>query len=274
VDFNRNGVASGVTARVGESRLSLRSKLVIDASGRHGLLGRQLNLLRPDPDLQQFAVHTWFTGVDRGTRPRSEYTHVHSLPAHRGWIWQIPITSEITSIGAVVDREHFVKMGMDVAPYFDNVVRLHSGLSARMTAATPLREFQMDGNYSYQMDRFVGDGWMLVGDAAFFIDPIFSSGLSIALHSAKFAGAAILDALTAKNTSAALLASYETRLRAAAAIWREFVALFYEHSQTFGRVITSSPARIALIKLCEGEVYEDAAAAALGQLKHELRQSA
>src|SRR5256885_10312875 len=74
VDFNRQGFACGITAKVGESRFTLRSRLVVDASGRNGLIGRQLRFLKPDPDFPQFAVHSWFKNVERGKPSTEDYT--------------------------------------------------------------------------------------------------------------------------------------------------------------------------------------------------------
>src|SRR5262249_11792353 len=104
VDFNRQNFACGVTAKLSESRFSIKSRVVVDASGSHTLLGRQLQLLRRNPELQQFSVHSWFTGVAPGKGEIADFTQIYLLPIERGWAWQIPINEEITSIGVVTDR--------------------------------------------------------------------------------------------------------------------------------------------------------------------------
>ncbi len=268
VDFNRQGFAGGVTAKIGGAKLRLRSRLVVDASGRKALLGRQLQLLKPDPDFRQFAAHTWFANVERGKSDTVDYTHVHLLPMRRGWAWQIPITNEVTSVGVVTDREHFVKAGENADLFFRSSIGLNPILAARMKQAVPLRALHLDGNYSYMMERFAGDGWMLVGDAAFFIDPIFASGMSVAMHSAKFAAQVIANALAANDVSAACLKGYEHKLRGGAEVWRDFVRLFYDVAPIFSRVIAESAHRDLALRLCEGDVYDLSATQTLAQLRN------
>jgi NitT/TauT family transport system ATP-binding protein len=268
IDFNRQGFAGGVTAKVGGAKLRLKARLIVDASGRKTLLGRQLQLMKTDPDFRQFAVHTWFANVDRGKSDTVDYTHVHLLPLRRGWAWQIPITNEVTSVGVVTDREHFVKAGENADHFFRSSIGLNPILAARMKQALPLRALHLDGNYSYMMDRFTGDGWMLVGDAAFFIDPIFASGMSVAMHSAKFAAQVIANALAANDVSEACLKGYEHKMRGGAEVWREFVRLFYDVAPIFSRVISESTHRDVALKLCEGDVYDLSATQTLARLRN------
>lgn len=267
VEFNRHGAATGVTAKVGRSRLTLKSRWVVDATGRQALLGRQLQLIRPDPEFHQFAIHSWFAGVDGHHNGAAHFTCLHLLPIPRGWAWQIPLGGDVTSIGVVTDHRHFVKAGADMDRFFRWAIGLNPLLAQRMKAATRLREYRLDGNYSYTMERFVGDGWLLIGDAAFFVDPIFASGVSVALHSAKFAAEALTAALS--DADAAFL-DYEKKLQAAAYVWQQLVRLFYQVSPIFAHVITQSEARLNVLRLCEGQVYDDAAIETLAQLRREF----
>jgi FADH2 O2-dependent halogenase len=261
-------VASGVTCKISGSKLRLRSRLVVDASGRKALIGRQLQLMQADPDFRQFAVHTWFRGVDRGKSSAANFTHVYLLPVRRGWAWQIPITDEVTSVGVVTDREHFVKARENINYFFQSAIDMNAILAERMKAAEPLREFRLDGNYTYMMDRFVGDGWMMIGDAAFFVDPIFASGISVAMHSAKFAGKVIANALAADDVSAACLRGYEHQLRGGARVWHDFVCLFYDVAPIFSRVIAEDEHRDVALRLCEGDVYDISATQTLARLRN------
>jgi len=268
IDFNRHGFAVGITAKVGESRFTLKSRLVVDASGRQSVLGRQLKILKTNPEFPQYSVHSWFKGVERGEKGTANHTFIHLLPTPRSWAWQISIDDEITSIGLVTDREHFVKSGEKVDDYFHSMVSLNPILAERMCNAKRLREFRIDANYSYSMQNFVGNGWLMVGDAAFFVDPVFSSGVSDALNSAKFAAPAIIDALTANEMSEASFKSYERKLRGGAAVWQGLVRLFYENAPHFFRLITESDYKSQAIRLCEGEVYTPEADETLGLLRN------
>jgi NitT/TauT family transport system ATP-binding protein len=267
VNYNRSRRVSGVTVKVGESRFALKSSLVVDASGRQALLGRQLNLYKQTPDLPQFALHSWFTGVERGAAPTANFTHIHLLPISRCWAWQIPITDEITSVGIVSGREHHVKSGEDVEQFFRWTSELNPVLGERMRNARRLREFRLDGNYSYALEQFAGDGWLAVGDAAFFVDPIFSSGVGDALHSAEFAAPMIIDALKAKDLGRDSFRDYEQRLRQGAAVWQDFVRLFYKTAPIFARTIADGRHRVQTLRVCEGEVYDETARQTVEQLQ-------
>jgi FADH2 O2-dependent halogenase len=209
VEFDSDGSATGVSIKqTGEQRL-LRCKLVADASGRSTVLGSQLRLKRNDPLFNQFAAHNWFEGVDRGTDETADFIHIHVLPMPRAWVWLIPISDTATSVGIVTEGNNFVKGSEPVEEFFSRHFRSHPLLGKRMANARPLHEFTREGNYSYVMDRFAGNGWLLVGDAARFVDPVFSSGVSVAMESAKRAADAIIAALARDDVSAASFAHYE-----------------------------------------------------------------
>lgn len=267
VDFNRQGFATGITAKLGESRFTLRSRIVVDASGRQAVLGRQLRLLKPNLSFPQFAVHSWFTNVHGGKANTAGFTHLHLLPIRRGWIWQVPINDEVTSIGVVTDREHFVRSGENLDQFFKWAISLNPTLAARMSEAVRLRELRLDGNYTYTMESFAGDGWLMLGDAAFFVDPIFASGISNALHSARLAAPAILQALSADQPSVSTFHFYQETLRHGASLWRQLVGLFYAAAPSFVRVISESPERNKMLRLCEGNVYEEGANQTLRQME-------
>lgn len=267
VDFDRKGAACGVTAKVGGAQVALKARLVVDASGRKTMLGRQLELLQPDPEFRQFAVHSWFGSMNRGKAETADNLHLHLLPLARGWAWQIPINAGITSVGVVTDREDYAKAGEDVEKFFAWATGLNPTLAKRLQNAKRLREFRMEGNYSYMLSRFTGDGWLATGDAAYFVDPIFSSGMSIAMHSARFAAPVIIEALGENDVSAAQLSPYEEKMRSGAQVWRDFVRLFYDNAASFSRVVAESEFRLQAMRLCEGEVYDAAAKQTLAQLR-------
>lgn len=267
IDFNRHGFASGVTAKVGESRFALQSRIVVDASGRQSLLGHQLKLYRPDSDAPQLSVHSRFASVERGSGDNAYFTRIHLLPLPRAWVWQIPINEQVTSVGVVTDRQSFVKSGEDVDQFFKWAISMNPALSDSMKRAERLREFRMDDNYSYSMERFVGDGWLMIGDAAFFINPIFSSGISDAMHSARFAAEAIINALATGDLSEAAFHDYERKMRRGADNWQKFVQLFKEMSPVLIRVIAASRNQPGFVRVCEGDVFNDAAGRTLDQLR-------
>ena len=270
IEFDEAGRALGARVRDGEGRRLLRARIVVDATGRGTLLGSQLRLKRSDPGFRQFAVHGWFEGVDRGESETAEWIHLHVLPGPRAWAWQIPISAGVTSVGVVCDADAFPPAGHDLDGFFAEAVAGSPALARRMAGARPLHALQREGNYSYAMERLTGDGWLLVGDAARFVDPLFSSGMSVAAESARAAAAAIREALARGDVSAGAFAGYERHLRAGLDVWRELIALYYRLPSAFLALLADPSERELLRQLLQGDVYEGGAAAGLERLRAEI----
>ncbi len=248
--------ATGVQIEVGGKNLYLPSKVVVDASGRGTILGRQLNLKVNDPIFNQFAVHAWFKDLNRGTGPSAEYIHIYFLPIEQGWVWQIPITEEITSVGVVTKKEDFKKSKGNTEEFFMEHVHSNPDLSNAISSAERINDFKMEGDYSYSMKQIAGDGFMMVGDAARFVDPIFSSGVSIAVYSAKFAAREIIHAFEIDNFSRETFLPYEKKLMAGAKVWYEFIRLYYKLIPLFTHFIQSEEYRLQILQLLQGEVFD------------------
>ncbi len=230
--------------------------MVVDASGRHTLLGKQLNVKKNDPIFDQFAVHAWFENVDKSQTDTSEFIHIYFLPVERGWAWQIPITSEVTSMGIVAEKAVFKGGRLEPEEYFQKYVDSNPDLKHAMRNAKLVNEFKMEGDYSYKMDTFAGNGFVLIGDAARFVDPIFSSGVSVALFSAKYSSERIKYAFENGDFSEAALKPYEKKLRSGTEIWYEFIRLYYKLLPAFTHFIRSKEHRIEVLRLLQGEVFD------------------
>ena len=189
----------------------------------------------------------------------------------RSWAWQIPINDEVTSVGLVTGREHFVKSGEETEQVFAESISTNPLLVQRMKNSDRLREYRMDGNYTYRMDRFVGDGWLMVGDSAFSTDPIFSSGISNAMFSAKFAAEAIVRALANDDLGEAAFLEYERKIGRGADILQDLVELFYEFRPGFIQVVSASNYRHQVMRVCEGEIYDESSFETLEQLRQVLK---
>jgi 1H-pyrrole-2-carbonyl-[peptidyl-carrier protein] chlorinase len=247
--------AVGVRAKFAGQEIDIPSRVVVDASGRQTLLGRQLKLKQNDPIFNQYAVHGWFENVERGDDTRTaDYIHIYFLPVKRGWAWQIPITDKITSVGVVAEREVFQQYKSDSQRYFDTYVQSNTGLARAMAGAVRVNDFKTEGDYSYILDKFCGNGYLMIGDAARFVDPIFSSGVSVAMHSARFAAETIRSALEAGDVSEAALKPYERTLRGGVEIWYEFIRLYYKLLPLFTLFIQSKY-RVEILRLLQGEVF-------------------
>jgi ABC-type nitrate/sulfonate/bicarbonate transport system ATPase subunit/flavin-dependent dehydrogenase len=267
VEFNAAGAATGVRFRENGVERSLNCRLVVDASGRNTLIGSQLRLKRNDALFNQFAVHNWFEGVDRGMADTADYIHIHILSLPRAWVWLIPINETITSVGIVTTGSDFAKGDEPLDKFFARHIASHPLLTRRMANARPLHEFTREGNYSYVMDRFAGDGWMLVGDAARFVDPVFSSGVSVAMESARRAAGVIIPALKKNDVRAAAFDEYQRTLRSGMEIWREFILRYYQLPPLFFDLIARQETRGQLTRLLQGDVYDRASVPILGEMQ-------
>jgi FADH2 O2-dependent halogenase len=125
-----------------------------------------------------------------------------------------------------------------------------------MRNAKRINEFKTEGDYSYSLSKFVGDGFICIGDAARFVDPIFSSGVSVALYGAKYASERIRYAFETGDFSEAAFKPFETRVRAGVGIWYEFIRLYYKLLPLFTHFIQSKEHRLEVLRLLQGEVYD------------------
>ena len=267
-----DGKAVGVRAQVGEAEFDLHAKIVVDASGRNTVLGRQLGIKDNDPIFNQYAVHTWFEGMKRSETTTGDFIHIYFLPVERGWAWQIPITAEITSVGVVAEREVFRQCHNDVAEFFTTYVQSNPALAAALAPATQVTEFKTEADYSYKMQRFVGDGWLLIGDAARFVDPIFSSGVSVALFSAKMATEQIRLAFETGDFSEAVFKPYEDRLLSGVQVWYEFIRLYYKLLPLFTHFIQSKEHRTQIQELLQGLVFDRKEVPVLDAMREYIRK--
>ena len=266
-----DGRASGVLCSREGSNFRVSARVVVDASGRSGVVGNQLRLRKNDPIFNQFTVHSWFEGVERGTGATADFIHIYFLPVKRGWAWQIPITSKVTSVGIVAEREVFRDSKGRIEEWFLEMTGLSPDLASAMQGAESVTPFRSEADYSYSMDQFVGDGFLMVGDAARFVDPIFSSGVSVACYSAKFASAEIVRALGTGDVSRASLQPYETRLRAGVGIWYGFISLYYKLMHLFSHFITDDRYRLQILQLLQGEVYDREKAGVLDEMRKVIK---
>lgn len=249
--------ACGVRASVAGQEVDIPAKFVVDASGRSTIIGNQLKLKVKDPIFNQYAVHAWFKNVDRGQDEHTaDFIHVYFLKIERGWVWQIPINDEITSVGVVADLNVFRSGATNPEEYFYNNILTNPDLERAMKNAVRINDFKTEGDYSYSLSKFVGDHYMCIGDAARFVDPIFSSGVSVALYSAKYGSQQIIEGFKTGDLCEAALKPYETRLRGGVGVWYEFIRLYYKLLPLFTHFIQSKAHRIEVLRLLQGEVYD------------------
>jgi 1H-pyrrole-2-carbonyl-[peptidyl-carrier protein] chlorinase len=260
VDFAGDPDLTTLTCRLGPRDSTVTARMVVDASGRQTVLGRQLRVKIPDPVFNQYAIHTWFEGLDRealAVEPgKLDYIYIHFLPIKDTWLWQIPISDTVTSIGVVTQKKRFVAANADREAFFWDFVASRPDLSQALHRATRIRPFRAEGDYSYAMSQICGDRFVMVGDAARFVDPIFSSGVSVALNSARLAAKDIIAAHQAGDFAHHRFATYEGKLRRAVKNWYEFISIYYRLNVLFTAFVQDPRYRIDVLKMLQGDFYD------------------
>src|SRR5437867_2097318 len=173
----------------------------------------KLKLREWDPILKKAALWTYWEGAYRDTGRDEGATLVLQTQGKQGWFWYIPLHNNIVSVGVVAAYDYLFKdrPGRDhEAIYFEEVDRC-PGVKERIAPGRRVAPFRAAKEYSYRSRRAAGDGWVLVGDAFGFLDPLYSSGVLLALRSGEMAADAITEGLARGDTSARQLGKWETQ---------------------------------------------------------------
>ena len=242
----------------GQTERIVKAKVIVDASGQSSLIIDKLNLREWDPELKKAAVWTYWKGAYRDEGKDAGATIVLQTKGKAGWFWYIPLHDDVISVGVVASNEYlFQNRTKDLeALYFEEVERC-PGLKPRLENATRCDGFRAQKEYSYRAKQAAGDGWVLVGDAFGFLDPLYSSGVLLALTSAGMAADAIGDALAANDPSEARLRSWEKGYVAGMDRMRRLVCEFYD-GLNFGRLVRRNPDKKGLITdVLIGNLFKD-----------------
>ncbi len=207
---------------------SVRVAAVIDASGRAGFLARRFGERRKDPVLQNISVHRQYVGIPRSEGRRAGDIRMVTRP-DRGWFWFIPISDTVISVGAVVPQVVYnanaKRTPEETLDHFLAETPAAAQLVANASAVTPAR---FEADYSYLHSQHAGDRFLVAGDAGAFLDPIFSTGVLLAMQSGIEAAEEISAGLRDGNLRAARFARYERRLVRRYHHFRRFATGFYD----------------------------------------------
>jgi flavin-dependent dehydrogenase len=247
--------AVGVQAKNadGESHF-IPAKTVVDASGRVSLIGSQRGLKIDVPGLNKASIWTYFRGGRRREGIDAGETTVFMIP-QRGWFWYIPLADDIVSVGVVADVEYLFDETKKFDPVLQREIKRCAGLSECLQGATQVEPAHGLRRLAYYNRQVAGDGWLMVGDAAGFLDPIYSSGLFLALASGELAADCIHEALLANDTSVAQLGKFSGQLWDGVEVIRRLIHAFYDPTFSFHKFEQQFPEqRNALIDCLVGDV--------------------
>ncbi len=222
---------------------TLQARYLIDASGRNTLLGSQLKLKQSYPGLNKFSVFAHYDGVTRN--PGKEGTVTRMVRSEDRWFWMIPLGETRMSIGLVMDTGEFKKLRMAPEEALARAIAEQPVINDRMAHATRISPVYSTGDYSYRNTRFAGPRWLMAGDAAGFIDPVFSTGVFLALLSGEMAADALHEILDRPNRQPALFRAYEKRINRVMDLYLRLVNTWYQHESA--EVLSQPTTRFQLV---------------------------
>jgi flavin-dependent dehydrogenase len=242
VHLDENQKATGVTLRDRDGvDHDIESKVVIDGTGQQSFLANKLGVKQINPDLKKAAIWTYYRDAQRGDGDNAGATIIMQTENQEAWFWFIPLSRGITSIGCVADNDYLLKGRGKPDEVFAAELRQCPGLKPRLENATQLGEIRTAKEFSYMTDRPSGDGWVLVGDAYGFIDPVYSSGVYFALEMGIRAGDAVVDGLAKNDLSGQQLGAWSESFGEGAKWVRKLVHAFYTKEFSIGRFMKEYP---------------------------------
>lgn len=252
------GAVTGLEAqRRDGTLLRLEAPVTIDCSGRDGFAIERNNWRIGDPDLTKIAIWTYFRGGLRGEGYDQGATTVAFLP-DKGWFWYIPLPDDIVSVGITAERDYLYRQGKDLESILMREMHVNKWIESHLAPAQRVEKIWATGDYSYRSRYCAADGLVLAGDAFAFLDPVFSSGVFLALRSGEMAADAVDAALTAGDCSAGRFESYGRQLCVGIEAMRRLVYAFYDRGFSFGQLLRKHPERRGDLTDCLiGHLFRD-----------------
>ena len=230
--------------------------MTIDCSGREQVATAKEGWRLRDPMLNKLSIWTYFRGAKRDPGIDEGNTTVAYLP-ERGWFWYIPLKNDIVSVGIVAEKDYLFSESKDPAEIMCREIGRNVWIKDHLSIGEQFGEYWVTSEFSYRSRYCAADGLLLAGDAFAFLDPVFSSGVYLALKSGEMAADAVDGALTSGDTSAARFADYGEKLCTGIENMRKLVYAFYDPEFSFGQVIKAHPhLRAGLTDCLIGDLFE------------------
>ena len=235
----------------------VRAQVVVDASGQSALLANKFKTRVVDPDLKKGAVWTYYEGAYRDQGRDEGATLVLSTKGKNGWFWYIPLHNNIVSVGVVAEFDYLFNGRGDHEKIYNEELDRCLACKERVAIGKRVSGFYATKDYSYRSTRSAGDGWVLVGDAFGFLDPLYSSGVLLALKSGQLAADAVSEGLKNGDTGEEQLGKWAPAFSEGMDRMRRLVCEFYD-GFSFGRFVKRHPnLKGSLTDLLIGDLFED-----------------
>jgi flavin-dependent dehydrogenase len=253
-----NDRASGIRIRPqGEPDRDVRARVVVDASGQNGLIQNKLGLRVWDPVLNKGAIWTYWEGAYRDTGRDEGATMVLQTADRTGWFWYIPLHGDVISVGVVKPFDTLFKGRGPYAQTYEEEVERCPAARQRVAGAKRVTGYFATKDYSYRARAVAGNGWVLVGDAFAFLDPLYSSGVLLALRSGEMAADAIVEGLAKDDLSGAQLGKWGPSFNQGVDRMRRLVCEYYD-GFSFGTFVRTYPhLQGTITDLLIGDLFED-----------------
>lgn len=224
------------------TRKDVLADVVIDASGQSSLIQSKLKLRINDPVLNKAALWTYFEGAYRDAGHDEGATMVLQTKGKKGWFWYIPLHNNIVSVGVVAAIDYLFgkERGTNHEAIYNEELDRCPEAKRRVSIGKQVAPFHATKDYSYRSKRVAGDGWVLIGDAFGFLDPLYSSGVLLALKSAQLAADAVIGGLEAGDLSAARLGAWGPEFTKGMDRMRRLVCEYYD-GFSFGKFVKRHP---------------------------------
>ena len=245
-----------VTPKDGQP-IRVAAKVVVDATGMNALLSKKLGIRKTDPKLRKASLFAHYKGCRRDPGKNAGATLVLSTAQNDGWFWYIPLPNDVTSVGVVGDLDRLMsdKTRTPEQKLEDEIANC-PGLADRMPGSQRVSDVHVISDFSYRATRCAGEGWVLVGDAFGFLDPMYSSGVFLALKSGEMAADAINEAFAKRDFSAPQLSRWGDDVAGGMSLIRKLVYAFYTKEFSFGRFVKTFPEyKDDVIALLIGDVF-------------------
>jgi flavin-dependent dehydrogenase len=242
-----DGTSQDVTARV-----------LVDASGQSALIASRLGLREFNQRLRKASIWTYYRGASRCEDPERMTTTILHTHDRKAWFWYIPLADDVVSVGVVGNNDYLLKgRGTPAETYAEELAKC-AVVRQRLGDAERLGEFHVAKEFSYWSRQHAGHGWVLVGDAFGFIDPVYSSGVFLAFKSGELAADAIVAGFRKNDLSAAQLGHWTEEFIKGAQWLRKLVHAFYSDEFSFGSFMRAHPEHQGnLTDLLIGRVFHE-----------------
>lgn len=256
IDFEDGGAV--ITYRDADGNdTTVKSRVVMDATGQQAMLANRLGLMDVNEKLKKASIWTYYLDAERNPDGRNTTIILHT-DDKKCWFWYIPLANNTVSVGLVGDHEHMLKGDASPEEQFAAQLEKCPGVQRRIASANRVGGFHVAKEFSYTTKQHAGDHWVLVGDAFGFIDPVYSSGVFLALKSGEMAADAVVEGLKKNDLSATQLNSWTPEFKAGMVWIRKLVHAFYTEEFSFGQFMKEHPQYASnLTDLLIGRVFQE-----------------